>query len=179
RYSRGEAALVHDRLCSGPDRGGSSVGRGSVGPERERSGIATQFPADDGRCCADHGKEGRGDSLPETGGGRNRTRASFRSRGGACRSRAAVLATYDGRDQEAVALFVANLAKFPGARTDLDLPIGRRLATRPDFQAAVQALDSTLADQRRSVLKMLCVRERVPQSWQPAPETCTHLTMVP
>ena len=90
-----------------------------------------------------------------------------------------MLATYDGRDQEAVALFVANLAKFPGARTDLDLPIGRRLATRPDFQAAVQALDSTLADQRRSVLKMLCVRERVPQSWQPAPETCTHLTMVP
>jgi len=91
----------------------------------------------------------------------------------------AVLAAYEGRDQEAVALFVANLATFPGARTDLDLPLTRRLATRPDFQAALHTLDSTLADQRRTVLKILCARERVPQSWQPAPETCTHLTMAP
>jgi hypothetical protein len=91
----------------------------------------------------------------------------------------AVLAAYDGRDQEAVALFVANLATFAGARTTLDLPITRRLALRPDFQTAVHTLDSTLADQRRSVLRQLCARERISQGWQPAPETCTHLTMMP
>jgi Flp pilus assembly protein TadD len=91
----------------------------------------------------------------------------------------AALAAYDGHEQEAVALFVANLGSFSGPRTDLDLPIAHRLASRPDFQAALRALDSTFADQRRSVLRMLCGRERISQNWQPAPETCTHLTMLP
>src|SRR5207253_10020988 len=64
----------------------------------------------------------------------------------------------DGRDQEAVALFVANLATFTGSRADLDLPIARRLVLRPDFQDALRTLDATLADQRLRVLRMLCGR---------------------
>jgi len=89
----------------------------------------------------------------------------------------AVLAAFDGRDQEAVALFVANLATFTGSRADLDLPIARRLVLRPDFQDALRTLDATLADQRLRVLRMLCGPDRVSPSWQPAPETCTRLTM--
>ena len=91
----------------------------------------------------------------------------------------AVLAAYDGRDEEAVALLVANLATFSGPRTNLDLPITRRLALRPDFQGALRTLDATLGNQRLRVLQMLCGPDRPSPSWQPAPETCTRMTMAP
>jgi TolB-like protein/lipoprotein NlpI len=89
----------------------------------------------------------------------------------------ALLAAYDGRDQEAVALFVANVATYPGSRSDVDLPILRRLALRQDFQEALRTCDAAFADQRRRVLQMLCGPNRVSTGWQPAPETCTRLTM--
>ena len=91
----------------------------------------------------------------------------------------AVLAVYDGRNQEAVALFVANLATFAGSRSDLDSPILRRLALRPDFQDALRTFDGTLADQRLRVLRMLCGPDRVSTTWNPAPETCARLAMGP
>ncbi|HWE22843.1 MAG TPA: tetratricopeptide repeat protein [Myxococcales bacterium] len=91
----------------------------------------------------------------------------------------AAVAAYDGRDQEAVALLVANLPSFSGSRTDLELPITRRLSLRPDFQSALHTLDATLTEQRQQVRRMLCGPDRVSASWQPAPETCTHLTMAP
>jgi len=84
----------------------------------------------------------------------------------------AVLDVYDGRDQEAVARLVANFALFKGARCDLELPIVRRLAQRPDFQGAMRTFDATLAEQRANVIRMLCGPDRVSPSWQPAPETC-------
>ncbi|HYZ88301.1 MAG TPA: hypothetical protein VE620_03290 [Myxococcales bacterium] len=89
----------------------------------------------------------------------------------------AVLAAYDGRDQEAVALLVANIATFPGSRGDLDLPILRRLTVRQDFQEALRTCEATFADQRLRVLQMLCGPDRVSAEWQPAPETCNKLTM--
>jgi hypothetical protein len=91
----------------------------------------------------------------------------------------AALAVYDGRDQEAVALFVANLATFAGSRSDLDLPILRRLALRPDLHDALRTFDGTLADQRLRVLRMLCGPDRVSTTWNPAPETCARLAMGP
>ena len=89
----------------------------------------------------------------------------------------ALLAAYDERDQEAVALFVANLGTFAGARADLDLPILRQLALRVDFQSALRTLEATLTDQRVRVVRMLCGPDRVSTSWQPAPETCTRLSL--
>ena len=91
----------------------------------------------------------------------------------------AMLAAYDGRDQEAVALLAANLTSFTGPRSNLDLPIGRRLALRPDFKAALRTLDVTLSDQRLKVVRMLCGPDRVSPSWQPASQTCARLTMAP
>jgi TolB-like protein/Flp pilus assembly protein TadD len=91
----------------------------------------------------------------------------------------AMLAAYDGRDQEAVALLMANLATFPGPRSILDMPIFHRLALRADFQNVVRALDATVSDQRLLVVRMLCGPDRVSPSWQPAPETCTRLTVAP
>ena len=91
----------------------------------------------------------------------------------------AMLAVYDGRDQEAVALLMASLATFPGPRSTLDLPITKRLALRPDFQTALRALDATLSDQRLQVVRLLCGPDRISPSWQPAPETCTRLTLAP
>jgi len=91
----------------------------------------------------------------------------------------AMLALYDGRDHEAVALLMASLATFAGPRSNLDLPITKRLAPRSDFQTALRALDATLSDQRLRVVRMLCGPDRVSPSWQPAPETCTRLTLAP
>ena len=90
-----------------------------------------------------------------------------------------MLAVYDGRDQEAVALLMASLATFPGPRSTLDLPITKRLALRADFQTALRALDATLSDQRLQVVRLLCGPDRISPSWQPAPETCTRLTLAP
>ena len=91
----------------------------------------------------------------------------------------AMLAVYDGRDQEAVALLMASLATFAGPRSTLDLPITKRLALRADFQTALRALDATLSDQRLQVVRLLCGPDRISPSWQPAPETCTRLTLAP
>jgi hypothetical protein len=73
-----------------------------------------------------------------------------------------------------VALFLANVQNLPLSRANLDLPIVRRLALRPDFQAAVRVLDARLADQRHGVLQLLCSPDHV-AGWQTAPETCSRL----
>jgi TolB-like protein len=89
----------------------------------------------------------------------------------------ALLAAYDEHDEEAVALFLANLGTFAGSRADLDLPILRRLALRADFQTALRTFEATLTDQRVHVVRTLCGPDRVSTSWQPVPETCTRLTL--
>jgi len=91
----------------------------------------------------------------------------------------AMLAAYDGRDQEAVALLVANLSSVAGPRSGLDSPLARRLAPRPDFQAAVRAIDATLSDQRARIVRMLCGPERVSATWDPAPQTCARVSLAP
>jgi TolB-like protein/Tfp pilus assembly protein PilF len=91
----------------------------------------------------------------------------------------AVLAIYDGREREGVALLVANLSTFSGPRSNLDLPLARAMAGRADFQAAVRAIDATFADQRGRVVRMLCGPDRVSASWEPAPQTCAKVSMAP
>ena len=84
----------------------------------------------------------------------------------------ALLAAYDGRDDEAVALLSGVPPPYDFPRVDLELPIFSRLFRRPDYQAILKRLNATRAVQRAQVMEMLCGPQRISPTWQPAPETC-------
>ena len=83
-----------------------------------------------------------------------------------------LLAAYDRRDDEAVAMASGLLPAPPVGRADMELPIFSRLLLRPDFQAVLKRVDAALAVQRAQVVDMLCGPQRLSPTWQPAPETC-------
>jgi TolB-like protein len=86
----------------------------------------------------------------------------------------ALLAAYDGKDDEALALVAGPLTTGDGTISPSDLadPILRRLRDRPEFRAALARLEARLAAQRAEVVAMLCGPERPSPTWQPLPETC-------
>ncbi|HQR29542.1 MAG TPA: tetratricopeptide repeat protein, partial [Anaeromyxobacteraceae bacterium] len=86
----------------------------------------------------------------------------------------AVLAAYDGRDEDA-ARRITGLASAEHpvvGPADLRMPVFSRLSRRPDFLAAAGRLDATLSRQRDEVVAMLCGSRRVSPTWQPQPATC-------
>jgi len=83
-----------------------------------------------------------------------------------------LLAAYDRRDDEAVALIAGLLPAPPIGRAELELPIFSRLLLRPDYQGVLKRVDAALAVQRAQVIDMLCGPQRLSPTWQPAPETC-------
>jgi TolB-like protein len=86
---------------------------------------------------------------------------------------AAVLADFDGRQEEAIDEITAAIDEGYRARVWLDEE--NWTVGGPRFDAQRKRLDDILAEQRAEVVEMLCGPEPVSSTWEPAPETCALL----
>jgi len=88
----------------------------------------------------------------------------------------AFLATYDRRDEEAMALLSKAAPTHLFARPELENPFFARLLPRPDFQALLKQLDARRAVERAKVAAVLCDPKMATATWKPLPSTCAQPT---
>jgi tetratricopeptide (TPR) repeat protein len=87
----------------------------------------------------------------------------------------AVIAAYDGRQEDAVEALTAAIDGGFRTRPWLEILPLRGLDGYRPFEAQRQRLDDILAGQRAEVVEMLCGPDPVSSTWEPAPETCALL----
>lgn len=84
----------------------------------------------------------------------------------------ALLAAYEGRQDDAAALLIAGIATGPRWRAAMAAPLFAEIRGRSDFRAAMQEQEAIRERQRREVLDILCGTEPLPESLRPHPATC-------